>query len=445
MRIRIIGLSLLTIISSVQLYLTPLNAAVAGETAENAAAPQQVENLELPSGELEKIISGEEKIPPVRGEVLVERLDQRLHRIGDWFSRESGELFSVAFITTILIIIAAVVNWFFGRLRRKIINPGSRLAIRLFFALTGPLLALLITVIVFALLLPVMQTTPFYTASVRIFFTVVTLLLTATAMRMISAFSDRMLRYARRDDNNLDALMVDITRKIVKIVVAAVALLFIGQTIFNLNITTLLAGAGVVGLAVAFASRETLADFFGTLVIILDAPFRCGDRIEVTGVDGIVEEVGIRSTRIRTRNETLVVIPNRQIAEANVENISRRGTFRFMFTIGMVYQTSPENMELAMKILHEIVDDFHGPDAAGFTPRIFFDSFGSSGINITVIMWLKTEAFIEEERMRTEINSEILRRFNAAGLEFAYNTVTNILAGDPDHPLTIAATPKKEH
>lgn len=106
-----------------------------------------------------------------------------------------------------------------------------------------------------------------------------------------------MRAFAKRPDNNLDALMIDITRKLLKITLAVVTVFFIGQSIFQLNITTLLAGAGVAGLAVAFASRETLSNFFGTLVIILDRPFRIGDRVQIGEVDGIVQTVGMRSTR----------------------------------------------------------------------------------------------------------------------------------------------------
>lgn len=116
----------------------------------------------------------------------------------------------------------------------------------------------------------------------------------------------------------------------------------------------------MVGLAIAFASRETLSNFFGTLVIIMDRPFRCGDRIQTDGIDGLVESVGMRSTRILTDDESVYTIPNSKIAESNIENISRRGLIRFAFTLGLVYDTSDENMAKAMKILHGIVDNFKG-------------------------------------------------------------------------------------
>ena len=92
-----------------------------------------------------------------------------------------------------------------------------------------------------------------------------------------------------------------------------------------------------------------------------------------------------------------------------------------------------------MKILHEIVDNFHGPDKEEYRPRIFFDSLGAYSMNITVIMWLKTASFQVEEEWRTEINLAILRRFNAEHLNMAYNTVTNVVTGDPANPVYISS------
>lgn len=223
-----------------------------------------------------------------------------------------------------------------------------------------------------------------------------------------------MRAFAKRPDNNLDALMIDITRKLLKITLAVVTVFFIGQSIFQLNITTLLAGAGVAGLAVAFASRETLSNFFGTLVIILDRPFRIGDRVQIGEVDGIVQTVGMRSTRILTANESLFSIPNSRIAEVPVENISNCGVIRYSFVLGLVYGTTADQMEQAMQLLHGIADNFKGQDAPAYKPRIFFEALGSSALNIRIIMWLKTTSYVVEEQLRTEVNLAIVRKFTEA-------------------------------
>ena len=90
--------------------------------------------------------------------------------------------------------------------------------------------------------------------------------------------------------------------------------------------------------------------------------------------------------------------------------------------IGLVYDTSPEQMEQALRILHEIMDNFHGPDAPKHSPHIFFSGFGAYSLNIHALIWLKTTSFAEEEKLLNELNMKILKRFNEAGLNFAFPT-----------------------
>ena len=197
------------------------------------------------------------------------------------------------------------------------------------------------------------------------------------------------------------------------------------------------------GLAVAFASRETLSNFFGTLVIILDRPFRIGDRVQIGDVNGLVQSVGMRSTRVITANESIFSIPNSRIAEQPIENISNRGVIRYTLVLGLDYATSAEQLQQAMTILREITTDFKGKDQPQYFPRIFFEEFGASALNIRVIMWLKTTSFDREEQLRTEVNLTILQRFNEAGLSLAFNTVTNNLTGSVQLlPPSVPASPQ---
>lgn len=389
--------------------------------------------------DLDRILSGEEAIPLVSETELARTLGEKVDAVTEWFGRERHALL-VLLIGTVLTVAIGIG---FGFAMRRIIRArreakADSLRWQLIWALSDPLLLLAVLVTLFILMLPVLQTLPeLYKFDARLFFTLVTLIATWAGVRLISVLSLHMARYAASADNNLDLLMVEITRKVLKITLIVVSLLFIGQSIFNLNITALLAGAGVVGLAIAFASRETLANFFGTLVIIMDRPFRCGDRIQVNGVDGLVQSVGMRSTRILTADESLYTIPNSRIAECDIENISNHGVIRFAFTVGLIYETPGGDIEKAMTILHEIVDDFHGKDPQSRRPRVFFESLGSSALNLKVIMWLKTTDYETEEKWRSEINLAIVNRFNDAGLSMAYNTVTSYLRGDPAYPFRL--------
>ncbi|MBQ6352297.1 MAG: hypothetical protein IJJ28_03405, partial [Lentisphaeria bacterium] len=113
-----------------------------------------------------------------------------------------------------------------------------------------------------------------------------------------------------------------------------------------------------------------------------------------------------------------------------VRRISSRGLLKHTLNLGLVYQTSPEQIELAMKILHEIMDDFHGADAVGYAPRITFAGFGASSVVLRAVIWLKAVSFAAEEILLDELHLKIFRRFAAAGLSFAYPTQTLFLAGE---------------
>ena len=397
-------------------------------SAAAAAGPEPCENTpEAAPWELERIISGRDPMPDVSGDLIQEAVADEAARAGKWLRAESRSLRRFLAGSAVAVALGLFAALALKRAARR--GPGS-LRRQLMLKLAIPVIVLLVTVTVFGFMLPILRSLPeLYPWDARLFFTLITLIVAWFGFGLVGIMDARLRKFARRSDNNLDSLMVSIAGKLLKTILAAVTVLFIGQSIFNLNITTLLAGAGVLGLAVAFASRETIANFFGTVVIILDRPFRCGDRIRIGEIDGIVESVGMRSTRILTGSESVFTVPNSTIAAANIENISTSGVIRYAFTLGLTYDTPPEKVNAAMSILHGIADNFHGPDRPEFAPRIFLEGFGASSVNIRVILWLKTGSFKTEEAWRTEIHLEILRRFAAGGIAIAYNTVTAILDG----------------
>ncbi len=429
------------------LWLAVLTAAPLPSGAPRNTPAAAAETIKTPQGSLpgktpgadtdiERILSGEARLPVVTGDELAERLDREVVSLYDWLDRERDQIFRSLIGCAAILLIGAGMIWIGRKLRVRHPPESASLRWQLAEALTPPLIVFFVVCGVFAFLLPLLHALPeLYPWDARVFFTLLALAAAWIGFRLISLIDLRLTRIARRADNNLDTLMVEITRKFLKISLALFTLLFIGQSIFNLNITTLLAGAGVIGLAIAFASRETLSNFFGTLVIILDRPFRVGDRIRVNGTDGLVESVGMRSTRLQTDEESCVTIPNSRIAEASIENISSRGVIRYSFTLGMEYTTTPDQLERVMAIAHEVADNFEGPDQKRYRPRVFFSGFGNSTLNVRVIMWLKTTDFATEEKWRTRINLELMRRFNAEGLNMAFNTVTAYLRGEPDFPL----------
>ena len=394
--------------------------------------------------ELDRILSGEQALPVLNEERIAAKVDRRFSEAENWFVREKDAIFTLLIASGIAILAGAALAFGLRWLVARSDAECRRMRWQFVAALSGPVILMAVSGVIFLFLLPVLHSLPeLYPLDARLFFTWITLLAARAGFQLITLLDVKMRAFAKRPDNSLDSLMVDITRKLLKIVLAVVTVLFIGQSIFQLNITTLLAGAGVVGLAVAFASRETLSNFFGTLVIILDRPFRIGDRVQIGDVNGLVQSVGMRSTRVITANESIFSIPNSRIAEQPIENISNRGVIRYTLVLGLDYATSAEQLQQAMTILREITTDFKGKDQPQYFPRIFFEEFGASALNIRVIMWLKTTSFDREEQLRTEVNLTILQRFNEAGLSLAFNTVTNNLTGSVQLlPPSVPASPQ---
>jgi len=262
--------------------------------------------------------------------------------------------------------------------------------------------------------------------------------------RLIDVLDHYLCRLAERSDNDLDNALVEVVRKSLKLVVVAVASVTIGKYILNWNIAAVLTGAGIAGLALAFAAQDTIANLFGTVMILLDRPFRVGERVVVSGVTGPVESIGFRSTRIRTPDGHLVSIPNKTTANSVIENIGRRPFLRWTMVIGLVYDTPYEKLRRAVEILNELFANHQGMVEA-LPPRIHFTEFAAYSLNLTVVLWYhgvkEPLDWWEYQDWRTAMNLEIKRRFEAEGLEFAFPTQTVYLAQDGKRALKIGTHP----
>ena len=345
---------------------------------------------------------------------------------GSWMFRERRHWLRFLLGGGLSVLLGVAWLWLWRRFFRHGGSAGRNWKVEVLKSLVPPLSVLAVLTSCFIFSKPLLESLPrrWGELDLRLFYAVLVLVVAWGALNAVSVLDRRIRSFAARDDNALDDLTVGMIGATLKVAIAVTSLLFVGQSIFDLNITALLAGAGVVGLAVALAAKETLSNFFGTLVIVADSPFRLGDRIQAGGVDGIVERVGMRSSRIRTADDSVCTMPNSVLTNSVVCRHSPRGYLKHTLELGLTYGTTPERLELAMKILHEIMDDFHGPDDAERRPRIFFSGFGASAVNLRAIVWLKAGSFAAEEPLLDELHREIFRRFAAANLEFAYPTQT---------------------
>ena len=186
------------------------------------------------------------------------------------------------------------------------------------------------------------------------------------------------------------------------------------------NISGLLAGLGLGGLAIALALQPTLANVFAAVTIFVDRPFQIGDGVSVAGATGSIESIGLRSTRIRTYEGTLVTVPNSSVVNAQIDNLQVRPTRRTDFTIGVTYDTSSEKLKRAVGILRDVMEQQSGTD----TSRAHFKSYGDSALILDVAHWCKYLDYSKYLACIEEINFEIKRRFEDEGIEMAYPTQT---------------------
>ena len=265
----------------------------------------------------------------------------------------------------------------------------------------------------------------------KTFFALFNVVFLAGILSIINAIDKAWSQHFQRKNKESYAtskLMLDLIRRIVKTVVWFIAILFILQNVFHVEITPLLTGAGVVGVAIAFAAQNTIANLFGAFSILGCQLFKVGDWVKIGDTEGTVEQIGLRSIRLRAFEGRLIDIPNRVIADTELDNFSNRDYYRECFTFSLVYQTTPEQMEKALKIINEICADMSGIMVPGKPPRFAFVECADFALKIQGYIWFKTTNFYTLQDYKNHINMAVLKRFNEEGLSFAYPTSTVFLA-----------------
>jgi MscS family membrane protein len=217
----------------------------------------------------------------------------------------------------------------------------------------------------------------------------------------------------------LDMHLFPVIRKTAKGFVLVVAVLVTMQNL-GMNVTGLLASLSIGGLAVGLAAQDTLSNLFGAVALFVDKPFRIGDRIQFDAIDGEVEGIGMRSTRIRNQDGHLVVVPNRTMANASLTNVSKRPSIKTMMNIGLTYDTSVEQVQRATAISEKIFRAH--PRTADLI--VSFNKFENSSLNIQIVHWFNSADNKEYLQAMQAFNLELKRQFDAEGIQFAFPTQT---------------------
>lgn len=261
---------------------------------------------------------------------------------------------------------------------------------------------------------------------------------------LINVVEIGMRMLASRTHSTLDDQLVPILRKTLRIFLLVLAALWVAGSIFEADIGAWLAGLGIAGLAVSLAAQDSLKNFFGSMTILFDKPFQVGERIKYGGFDGTVEEIGFRSTRVRTFEGHLITIPNLTIVNDSVENVSKRPYLRRIMDVTITCDTAVNKIEEAVAILRGILEEpgiaepIHGRwGKDDYPPRVYFNKLNADSWNIQVAYWYMPVDWWAYMEHGQRVNLRILDEFNKAGIEFAFPTQTLYLAGDPKRELTL--------
>ena len=234
---------------------------------------------------------------------------------------------------------------------------------------------------------------------------------------------------------SLDSQLIRLGMRFVGLGIA-VGLLIQGAYELGFPAYSVLAGLGVGGLAVALAARDSLANLLGSVLIMIEKPFRVGHYVKVSGGEGTVEEVGFRSTRIRTPDNSLISIPNNSVVNATVENLSLRMMRRQRFLIQVTYDTPRENLEQLITGIKQIIADHPLINKSNFNVR--FNDFGESSLNILVYFHVETTDYSAELAAREEVLLQIMDLAKHLGIDFAFPTRTLVIEAPPQEDLPVA-------
>ncbi len=243
--------------------------------------------------------------------------------------------------------------------------------------------------------------------------------------RLVDVIEFYLVLWTGKTKTKLDDMLVPIVRKSLRVTIAIIATLWIADGILGAQVRTILLSAGVGGIAVALAAKDTIANFFGSITIFADRPFQIDELVKIDDHYGPVEEVGFRSTKIRTLQGHLVTVPNSMITNSIVENVGRRPFIRRTSNITITYDSGHTKAERAVEIIKEILAKVPEVNAdRDKPPRVYFNDFNDWSLNIYMSYWVKPPDYWLYQQVNELVNLEMMKMFEAEGIEFAFPTQT---------------------
>ena len=254
----------------------------------------------------------------------------------------------------------------------------------------------------------------------------VLIVLTFYAVKILQDIIDfafkKLIARRQEEERRFDPSAIQLLSKVSKAILWAAAAMIILQNL-GYNISTLIAGLGVGGIAVAFALQNILSDIFASFSIYFDKPFQTGDFIVIGEEKGTVKKIGIKSTRIQTLQGDELVVSNKKLTESNVHNYKRMRQRRINFSFGVEYETPTRKIKKIPAIVRDI---FAGIELANLE-RVHFKELGDFSLNFEVVYYLKSSDYVDYMNTQQEINIALMECFEKEGISFAYPTQTIFL------------------
>ncbi len=401
----------------------------------------RIEFVRLPTGEwkfsrgtllgLDRLYSAISPLPPRSGSV-----DERRLSVPLWIRSKlpkaltSGEILSLEYwqwLGIFLVILLGVVfdrlvRFLLGLLAKRILKSGHTFVKEETLTRAVRPIGLALAALLWVELFPLVGLTGPALAVLRgavRFFAV--LAGTWALWRIVDLVSEALEWKASRTRTKVDDVLIPLLRKTAKIFIVVIGVIYAAEAL-DIEIAPLLASLGIGGLAFAFAAKDTIENFFGSVAVLLDRPFHVGDWVVIGSVEGIVEEVGFRSTRIRTFYNSQVTLPNASLVRATVDNYGRRKYRRWKCHIGVQYDTPPEKILAFREGIQELVRSH--PYTRKDYYQVWLHQFSPSSLDILLYVFFEVPDWSTELRERERLFLDILRLARTLGIEFAFPTQT---------------------
>lgn len=261
----------------------------------------------------------------------------------------------------------------------------------------------------------------------RIYGTFMAIAMTWLLLRIVDYVIMVLYRRALQTEDKSDDQIILFMKDLIKVVIVVLALFFVLSAIYRVNITSLVAGLGIGGLAVALAAQETLSNLLASFIIFLDKPFKAGDQVSFDNITGTIEKVGFRSTQVRTLDKSLLTVPNKSLTDGPLNNITLSPFRRVKFAVGLTYDTPSVRIQKVIVEIREVLRN-HPDTRDDFT--VAFSDFSAHSLDIMVLFFVYSNEWERMVKVKEEINFEIMRIVEENNCRFAFPTQTIHLAKD---------------